>query len=280
MLLSGMMRISNRKLLVRSLVAALLLMAAGSVTAAPLEVTLDYTFDTTGTTPGIETDPGFGNTWSYTAVDVSGAYTVSITSWSDNGFVDLDSTLKQAEGVDLGDAGVGTGLGVCDSTNGSTAQCLSNLNRRNIDNAGGYDWILIMLPEVMRIDTLTISPDGNRGRDVTYFTGWLDSAASIDGASYNELTAPVAAGGLNLTQYDVNYGRGTADVDIDMYLNAGNGEVWGNAILIGASMINGGDRFAVSAMSTSVPIPASIVLFLSALGVFMLSCKPRRLAHR
>ncbi|MGI9307833.1 MAG: hypothetical protein ACR2P6_01145 [Gammaproteobacteria bacterium] len=259
-----MMRIPAGKLLFRSLSIALLLLAASAASAAPLQYEFDYVFD--GGTQDTLNEDDYGNTWNYTIVDPDlGPYTVSITSWSDEGFVDLDSTLNAASGVELGN-----GLGVCNDSEGSSvAQCSGQAGRRNIDNRNGHDWVLIMLPEVMRIDTLTITPEGNRERDVTYFTGWLDTdEQNLAGVSYNDLTGAIAGGGLNMTRYDAYYSRSTQPQIIDLYANAGNTEVWGNAVLLGASMLDDGERFRITSMSTSVPVPASAWLFLSALGLF------------
>jgi hypothetical protein len=111
------------------------------------------------------------------------------------------------------------------------------------------------------------------GRDVTYFTGWIDSAGDLAGTTYAELTAPETSGGLALRQFDVKNQKGStaSTVTLTDYSTDPDPRVWGNAILIGASLDNGGkgkspkDTIVLNGMTTVVPVPAAVWLFVSAL---------------
>jgi hypothetical protein len=72
-----------------------------------------------------------------------------------------------------------------------------------------------------------------------------------------------------MTQYNVDFAKGTTGVTVDVTAQNGNTEVWGNAILIGGSLTSGADRFFLTGATTVVPVPAAVWLFASALAVLL-----------
>ena len=160
---------------------------------------------------------------------------------------------------------------MCNQSETPLADCINKDNARSVDNAGGNDWLLLLFDTSVNLTDFTVSPDvGSKnkaqGRDVTYFTGTLSSASEIDGKTYDDLVNT-----LGLDRTDVNNGKSTVSALIDINAQAGT-EVWGNAILIGASAANGGDRIMLSSMTTTVPVPPAVWLFASALA-FLGRCR-------
>ena len=203
--------------------------------------------------------------------DPTGAYTADLSAWATTGpGIDLDATIQAATAHEMTD-----GLGVCNNTEGDFATCLSGNKRPAIGNAGEYEWILVVLPEVSKIDSFTVYSDGNTKVDVTYFTGWINPVTESDltGLTVADFSADRSLGGLGLTQYDVDNGqvRVPGPVDIDLatspaFVGGGTGDVWGNAILIGASTSSGGVQVMLNSVTTTVPLPAGAWLFISAIG--------------
>ncbi len=221
------------------------LFVSGPIAAAPVS----YAFDFTGAsvTSGNElifTDP------------TDNSLTATVSSWAEVGAGALEeATLNQMT----------NGLGVCNS---QEANCANKENFRGITEASGQDWILVIFSSNVNLTGFTVSPEvGSKGkevfRDVTYFTGSLSSSGDLLGKSYADL---IDVGVLGLTETTVLSGKGLTDITVNINSEAG-AEVWGNAILIGGAIGGGADRILLNGMSTVVPIPASIWLLLSALGV-------------
>jgi hypothetical protein len=234
------------------------LLAAGSINAAP--VSYDFT------TGGVNSNPGVsGNTVSF--LDSTLSHTVELTSW----FAPVNGSLTTATGFVTGAPNV-QGFGVCDSTEGTFATCTAgggNAPVRGVDNANGQNWVLLLFSQPVNLSTFSIFPDvGNTPRDqdldVTYFTGNLSAASDLQSRNYAYLT-----GTLGMTQRNVDFARGQTGVTVDITAQNGNAEVWGNAILIGASLTSGSDRFFLSGMTAVVPVPPAIWLFGSALAVLL-----------
>jgi len=235
------------------------LLAAGSLSAAP--VSYDFT------TGGVNSNPGVrGNTVSF--LDNTLSHTVELTSW----YAPNNGSLATATGFVTGAPNV-QGFGVCNSGEGAFATCTANGgagSQRGLDNATGRDWVLLLFSQPVNLSSFTIFPDvGNTGtrsrdRDVTYFTGNIDAASELQNQNYAFLT-----GALGMTRRDVNFSSGRTSVTVNLTAQNGNQEVWGNAILIGASLANTGDRFFLSGMTAVVPVPPAIWLFGSALAVLL-----------
>jgi len=237
----------------RTLVAGVLILAAAVAQAAPVTYTFDFTSG--------GTSDASGHSWTYS--DSTLTQNVQVTAWSDTD----NGSLEVSIGHQMSD-----GLGVCNPSEGNLNRCINRENTRAIDNAGGNDWVLLLFSETMELSEFAVAPDvGNRnrprGRDVTYFAGWINSSDDVLGLNYDELVDPLASGGLNLRRFSINNGRDTTVASVDLSAAAGGEEVWGNAILIGPSLENGGDRFLLNSMTTVVPIPAAFWMFISALMV-------------
>jgi len=237
-----------------------MLLTAGALNAAP--VVYDFTTGGTNSNPGVS-----GNT--VTFLDTTNTYSVSLTSWTDG--VAPVGSLTQATGFVTGAPNV-QGFGVCDSLEGTFAACTGgggNAPVRGLDNANGQNWVLLIFSQVVNLSSFAIFPDvGNvvksQDLDVTYFTGIISGASAIANQNYAYLT-----GTLGMTQYNVDFAKGTTGVTVDVTAQNGNTEVWGNAILIGASLTSGADRFFLTGATTVVPVPAAVWLFASALAVLL-----------
>jgi len=236
----------NKFYLMASSIFLVSLFVCGPIAAAPVS----YAFDFTGASvPSgnelIFTDP----------TDIT--LTATVSSWAEVGAGTLEeATLNQMP----------NGLGVCNSMEG--ADCANKENFRGITEASGHDWILVMFSSNVNLTGFTVTPEvGSKGdavfRDVTYFTGSLSGSGDLLGKSYADL---IDVGVLGLTETTVLSGKGLTDITVNINLEA-VAEVWGNAILFGGAIGGGADRILLNGMSTVVPIPASIWLLLSALGV-------------
>jgi hypothetical protein len=226
---------------------------SGPIQAAPV---VTYTFDFTGTPVNTPTTTA-GNEWIF-ADGFDGSQLATVTAWAEVGA----GTLEKALGHQLTDD-LGQGLGVCNSLE---TNCLAKENVRGITESNGKDWILIMFSSTVNLSDFTVAPDtGSKDkaqfRDVTYYTGSLTSSDDLLGKTYAELT-----GTLGLTENTVINGKSMANATVDINLEAG-GEVWGNAILIGGTVGGAADRILLNGMTTVVPIPAAVWLFISGLGV-------------
>ena len=232
-----------------------LLILSPVVYAAPVALSFDFVNAT-----AVETDPGVGadkrgNVYEFT----DNGITVEVTAWSDSGVGSIDETATVVT--------EGFGIGSCNSGDGTLNRCTTGRNSENryaIDNGGGYDWVLIVFPESVDLGAFDITPEGRQDMDVTYWAGTITSASDISGLTYAELDALF---GTRVTQ---DFARGTASQSLTIVDSLGN-PVTGNAILIGTSLTSGADRFGLSGMSaTTVPLPASAWLMLSALGMLAL----------
>jgi len=201
--------------------------------------------------------------------DTTDTYTAKVSAWATTGAdIGFGPTIETAIAHEMTN-----GLGVCNNNEGGYDTCITKNNRPAIGNSGEYEWILVMLPEVSKIDSFTIFPDGDSKRHVTYFTGWLDPLAETDltGLTVADFSADRSLGGLGLTQYNVDNGKDTTPVTINLattpaFIGGGTGDVWGNAILIGASIDQGGAQVVLNSISTTIPLPAGVWLFISAIG--------------
>ena len=171
----------SKKLYAGLLGCALLLSAASTSYAAPI------TFDlTTGssTTTATQSGSGLGNSWVFT--DPVTSTQLTAYAWSDEG----GSTLTAAQSVRDG-----LGTGTCNSTEDTTFSvfgfpitipCTLFGARRPADNAGGQDWVLLVLPDGGLWGDVNINVQGGAGGDGSY---WIGDIASPDlsGATYADL---------------------------------------------------------------------------------------------
>jgi hypothetical protein len=192
-------------------------------------------------------------------MDSSNTYQATLTGWADTlGTDTLNESAVMHEWSN-------SGLGVCSSGEGTINDCLTKKNRPPVDNGGDQEWILIYFSQVVNLTNFTIVPDGNEDRDVTFFTGWLSNEYEVANKTYTQLVTDRSDGGLGLSEYNADYSKSTLAQTVDIAAVAG-GEVWGNAILVGASRTSGGDRWMLEGLSTVVPLPAGVWLFASAIA--------------
>jgi hypothetical protein len=246
-------------------VMLLSIVIGGSAVAAPVISSYDFTG-----TPQSTTGAGAGNEWVF-ADQNGGTQTATVSTWADIGPDELETaTLHQLA------TARNAGLGSCNSLE---TQCLGKDNIRSISETNGKDWILVMFSEAVNLTDFTLAPDlGTKKNpksqfiDATYFTGFLSGSSDLLDASYADLT-----GILGLTSYTADgFGKVDAPVTINANTVAG-GEVWGNAILIGGNTdaASGAERILLQGITTVVPVPPAIWLFLSALGALGLGRKAK-----
>jgi len=215
--------------------------ASAAVSAAPVTYTFDFAGAYTNAPSGAA-----GNEFIF----ADGTLTATVTSWAEIGA----GTLEEATGHQMAN-----GMGVCNSLE---TKCLEKENIRGITEAVGKDWILVTFSEIVNLSSFTVSPETGdkvkaQFRDVTYYTGSLASPGDLNGKTYADLT-----GALGLTEGTLISGKGLDDVTVNIAP-----DLWGNSIIIGGTIGGAGDRILLNGMTTVVPIPASIWLFLTALGV-------------
>lgn len=233
-----------------------LLLAASAVQSAPVTYTFDFT-----ATPDSVSGAGAGNELVFLDT-VDGTKSATVTSWASI----LGAGLSQETGYQITGA-INEGIAVCNS---SENKCLTSDNKRGITQNSGDDWVLVTFSERMNLSEFVISPDLAKANksvwaDVTYYVGDTASPTDVLGQLPDD---------LGWQRFDYNSGAKTTS-DVTLNINGANGgaEVWGNSILIGGldDTIGGGaDRILLNTMSTVVPIPAAVWLFLSALGVIFI----------
>jgi hypothetical protein len=257
---------------VRQLAATFILMgvgALGSAYASPVPIQLTYDFTSGGS---VDTSNAIGNTWSFDPIGYTAAdgYTITISSWT----VHDAGMFEQSAGIHVGTASGDNslGLGVCNSQEkgkkgAADTECKDEKNQRAVDNKGKkgkkgqpdsveQDWLLITLPERMLIEDFTVTPEENKKRSVSYYTGQI-SDADIDGLTY----AALAAAGFD-TVINQNFAKST-----DAQLVSITGVGFSNALLIGASTIDKDSGFTLTNFRAStVPVPPAVWLFGSGLA--------------
>ena len=221
---------------------------ASQALAAPL-MPLSYDF----TAAGSETNAGNpGNTFSYSA----DGYTLEMSAWS----VDGSGQLSAATLV----YGAGTGFGVCNASELPVNDCLTKGGGKDrlLDNKSGTDWILILLPEFMSINSFSVSTASNDLRSVTYLSGRIDTSADVAGRTYTGLEGFSFGQGFD-TRVSSSQGKATGTANFAL---APGG--FRNALLIGASLQDANAEFALTSLNvTTVPLPAGVWLFGSAIAL-------------
>jgi hypothetical protein len=253
----------------RQLVATFILMsvgALGSAYASPVPIQLTYDFTSGGS---VDTSNAMGNTWSFDPIGYTAAdgYTITITSWT----VHDAGMFEQSAGIHVGtESGNNTlGLGVCNTKEkgGKKKECAKEKKERGIDNKGKkgkkgqpgtveHDWLLITLPEQMLIEDFTVTPEQEKKRSVSYYTGQI-SDADIEDLTY----AALAAEGFD-TVINENFAK-SLDAQLVSVTDVG----FRNALLIGASTIDADAAFTLTNFTASaVPVPPAVWLFGSGLA--------------
>ena len=234
----------------------------GAVNAAPLEV-LNYDL----TAGGTESSPTgtSGNTFTYT---VSG-YDLEVSAWAEVGSGTLEDATAVHVGTQAGDSTLG--FGVCNSAELPLNDCLTKGGGKDrvIDNKSQTDWILLLLPEWMTLNSFSIKPEGNDLRAVTYFTGRIDSRSDIDGRTYDQLEGFTLGRGFD-PRISESQGKGTGEVTFNL-----SHDGYRNAVLIGGSLTTANANFTLTNFNvTTVPVPASLWLLLT--GLAGLAARVRR----
>jgi hypothetical protein len=260
---------------VTQLVATFILMsvgALGSAYASPVPIQLTYDFTTGGS---VDTSNAIGNTWSFDPIGYTAAdgYTITITSWT----VHDAGMFEKSAGIHVGTESGNTtlGLGVCNrqekgkkgKKGAADTECKDEKNQRAVDNKGKkgkkgqpdsveQDWLLITLPELMTIEGFTVTPEQEKKRSVSYYTG-LISDTDIEGLTY----AALAAEGFD-TVINENFAK-SLEAQLVSVTDVG----FRNALLIGASTIDADAAFTLTNFTASaVPVPPAVWLFGSGLA--------------
>lgn len=188
--------------------------------------------------------------------------TVTASAWHDTG----KESIFEAATIDR----YWTGLGSCNSSEaGDCINPLSVDSTHQIDNQGSQEWVLLLFDNTSSFETLVHSPFGEADRDASYWVGSIAPDQSLAGLTYTDL-AGIGFGDRIDTSEDA--GIGTVTINF-------NGAI-GNAILIGAKLGDNDDRMKIASIQASVvPLPASVYLMMSGLGVlaWMRKRKPAQL---
>jgi hypothetical protein len=248
------------------------LLSFGQTQAAPVEV-LNYDL-----TPAGDGYTAAGNIFSFsqdTVLDPVTTYTIQISGWSQTGAdVGNGEIYETATLVDVGaEANLDTlGLGVCNTA--EPANCKTKKNQRGMDSENEVDWILVLLPEFMTINSFEVTPEEDKNRSLTYYTGRID-AADLSGLTPSTLPSLINGRGWDVfTDEDLGKpGKKDKDKSVGVTVTASG---YRNALLIGARTTGAGKK-AQSANITltnvnvsTVPIPAAVWMLGSALSALFL----------
>lgn len=222
---------------------------ASQALAAPL---MPLTYDLT--VVGSESNAGNpGNTFSYT----NSGYTIELSGWSNTGSGNLDiATL-------IHDSDPALGYGVCNSAELPLNDCLTKGGGKDrlIDNKSEEDWVLIVLPENMTINSFGVATNANDLRSVTYYTGRVDTRNDIAGQTYAELVGFDFGLGFDAAVND-SQGKATGAATFSLSHSG-----FRNALLVGASLQDANAEFTLTQLDvTTVPLPAGVWLFGSAIA--------------
>ena len=185
-----------------------------------------------------------------------GSEKLRTTAWSDT----ADAPLNGFESAFL--RPFSTGLGVCNRDEGVINACISGGLDHQVDNISQQDLVLFLLDSPQAMQSLTIDPYGVWDRDVSFWVGNVSPALSLAGSTFGTL----AALGFSAQMNSFN---SASEAPLTLSL----GGLVGNALLVGA--LNPADttpdRFKIRALvttaaQTTVPVPAAVWLFVSALG--------------
>ena len=238
-----------------------------------------------------------GNTFIYTDTGpTSGnSFAIGISAWSQTG-ADLGTgnTFAQATAVHVGNITGNNpeplGLGVCNANELPIGNCTGDKKTRAMDSEGDVDWLLVIFPEYMDINSFQVTPEENKERNLTYFTGRIDTASDIAGLSPADLAGFTAGSGWN-AGVDVDLGKGKkakkgqpavsqlATVNVSHQYHV-------NALLIGARSTTDKKGKAKPSYITltnvnvsTVPIPAAAWMLGSALGALLFGRRINRKAQ-
>lgn len=228
--------------------AAAMALAAVSATAGTLALDLS--------SGGTNTGSGYGNLRSFTIDGV----TVTASAWSLTGGTG-NTTFETAS---LGQ--YSTGLGVCNRDEGGSS-CGSP--EHQVSNNDSLDFVLFQFSAAVDPTSVKIDPYGTYDRDVSYWTGTLANALSLNGQT---LAGLAALGFGDRIDDDASASSSARDVSITSGLV--------NSLLFGASALSSDrdDLFKITSLQfnytaptpptppTDVPEPGSLALIALALG--------------
>jgi hypothetical protein len=243
-----------------------------TVHAAGVPVDLNYDLTTGGTESNAGNTDSIGNIWSYTQTADSTDYTIEITAWAMAGATD---PFAAATVIDVGafNSDPALGLGVCNVGEMPIDSVCKKKNSSKVimDNKQEFDWLLILLPESMTINSFEVTPDGSEVRSVTYFTGNINAAGDISGLTPTTLPAFTNGAGFD-TQQDVSLAKSNAAATVNV-----TGTGYRNVLLVGASLTDNNASITLTNLNVStVPVPAAVWLFGSALAGLALRRKQKR----
>jgi hypothetical protein len=184
------------------------------------------------------------------------------------------------------------GLGVCSAIESDPAlsDCTSDAKSRSMTSTNTMneiDWVLVIFSEDVDVNSFELTPEGDKDRNVTYYTGRINDYTDLEGDTPNLLEGFINGQGWNpaIVRDDLGKGKkakkGQPFIPRAIEVDASGHQYHVNALLIGAyqevtvegkgkkakTVVTGSTEVTLTNVTVStVPIPAAVWLFGSALG--------------
>jgi hypothetical protein len=200
-----------------------------------------------------------------------------------------DDPFAAATAVNVADtADEAMGLGVCSAIESDPAlsDCTSDAKSRSITSTNTLneiDWVLVIFPDYINVNSFELTPERNKERDVTYYTGRIADYTDLEGDTPNLLEGFINGQGWNPAVVRDDLGKskkakkGQPFISQAIEVDASGHEYHVNALLIGAyqevtvdgkgkTKTKGKTEVTLTNVNVStVPVPAAVWLFGSAL---------------
>lgn len=229
---------------------------AGTGSAASITVTWDFA---TGGSAHTNVGSTYGNVRTFTEDGV----TVTANAWADTGPTPPPNALEAAH---LGR--YSTGLGVCNSGEGSVSYCTGNNPLHQVDNVSQEDLVLFQFDQPMIFHEIVIDPYGEWDRDVSFWIGNTANPLDLTGVGIADLGTV----GFGAQMDDYN---GISSAPLTIMLD----DLQGNSLLFGALFPPNAqkDRFKIRSLTaTVVPLPPAAWLLGSGLMVLFGARRKRK----
>ena len=192
-----------------------------------------------------------GNQFTFT--DSTGVYDLTVAGYGQKRRGDVQEEVLVHSASDYSAYGYKvdrsvSGLGVCSDgdARGRLDKCLRSKNYFAVDSASASEWVLMTLPDDLKVTGIEIAPTRSTRGQVNVYSGTL-----VEGSSVFDNMTPVM---------EYNYGRNAGPQLLEI------NPVLGGSILVGTEKRPG--RYTITGLYAQVvPVPASVWLMLSGLGL-------------